>query len=121
MPIFAYQCSDCEHYFEELQKLGADPLLECPECGESALTKLLSAPNFHLKGGGWRNSDEAQGKPKPKPKYAHTFDSPVPHADHTSDGHGHSHGHSHGHGHDHGKDKGQGDSHGHSHGHSHDH
>jgi putative FmdB family regulatory protein len=112
VPIFTYQCAACGHRFDELQKLGADPLSACPECREAALKKLLSAPRFHLKGGGWRNS--AEPKPKKKPKYMHTFDSPVPHADHHDHdhdrGHSHSHSHSHGHSHDHSHDKGDGKS-----------
>jgi putative FmdB family regulatory protein len=107
MPIFAYQCRACGHQFDELQKLGAPPLIDCPACGKSELGKLLSAPNFHLKGRGWRKSGDESKAPKTRPKFAHTFDSPVPHDDHFSDSHDHDHGHSHGH--DHG------------HGHSHDH
>ena len=117
MPIFDYSCEACGHTFDILQKLGADPLVECPECGQPKLKKLLSAPAFHLKGKGWRNSDDAPKKPDVRPKFAHTLDSAVPHAEHTHDGpakspgkaHDHKHGHSHGH------------SHGDSHGHSHDH
>lgn len=98
MPIFAYRCQACGHQFDELQKAGAEPLTDCPECDKPELKKLLSAPNFQLKGGGWRNSEEP--KPKKRPKYMHTFDSPVPHADHHD--HGHDHSHSHDHSHDHG-------------------
>ncbi|MFW2403912.1 MAG: FmdB family zinc ribbon protein, partial [Gammaproteobacteria bacterium] len=94
MPIFSYQCERCGHRFDELQKLNDAPLADCPECGVAGLKKLLSAPSFHLKGGGWRNSEEP--KPKRRPKYMHTFDSPVPHGDHHSDG-SHSHSHDHGH------------------------
>jgi predicted nucleic acid-binding Zn ribbon protein len=32
-------------------------LLECPECGEPALKRLLSAPRFRLKGKGWYETD----------------------------------------------------------------
>ena len=85
MPIFEYECTECGYYFDELQKLGAEPLVECPDCGEDALKKLLSAPAFQLKGSGWRNSEEPQ--PKKKPKYMHTFDSPTPHAEHHDHGH----------------------------------
>lgn len=93
MPIFAYRCAACGHQFDELQKLGAAALTDCPECGEPALKKLLSAPKFRLKGGGWRHSEEP--KPKKRPKYMHTFDSPVPHAEHHD--HGDDHGKDHGH------------------------
>ena len=38
--------------------LGSDaPLVECPECGEAALKRLLSAPRFRLKGQGWYETD----------------------------------------------------------------
>lgn len=98
MPIFGYQCESCGHSFDELQRLDAQPLTDCPKCRQPALRKLLSAPNFQLKGGGWRTSEEP--KPKKRPKYMHTFDSPVPHADHH--GHTHTHDHAHDHAHDHG-------------------
>ena len=57
MPIYEYACQSCEHVFDALQKMSAEPLLECPECGELSLKKLLSAPNFRLKGGGWYETD----------------------------------------------------------------
>jgi putative FmdB family regulatory protein len=94
MPIFDYSCQACGHSFDILQKLGAEPLTECPECKEQQLKKLLSAPAFHLKGKGWKNSDDAPKKPDVRPKFTHTLDSPVPHAEHTHD-HGHSHSHDH--------------------------
>lgn len=125
MPIFDYRCQACDHTFDILQKLGAEPLTDCPECGQAELKKLLSAPAFHLKGKGWRNSDDTPKKPNVRPKFAHTLDSPVPHAEHTHDGPPQSAGHSHGHGHNH-DDHGGGvgrivREHVHSHGHSHDH
>jgi putative FmdB family regulatory protein len=102
MPIFAYQCRACGHQFDELQTIGAPVLVDCPDCGKPELTKLLSAPNFHLKGHGWRKSGDAPKAPKTRPKYAHTFDSPVPHADHDhADSHNHNHNHNHNHSHDH--------------------
>ena len=57
MPIYEYACQKCSHTFDALQKMNADPLIECPECGEHALKKLLSAPNFRLKGSGWYETD----------------------------------------------------------------
>ncbi|MCP4924600.1 MAG: zinc ribbon domain-containing protein [Gammaproteobacteria bacterium] len=108
MPIFSYQCHACGHHFDELQKLDAPPLLDCPACGKPELGKLLSAPNFHLKGRGWRKSGDEPKAPQARPKYAHTFDSPLPHEDHFSaahdSGHSHNHGHDHGHSHDHDHD-----------------
>jgi len=57
MPIYEYACESCGHVFDVLQKMDAAPLLECPECGKLTLKKLLSAPNFRLKGGGWYETD----------------------------------------------------------------
>jgi putative FmdB family regulatory protein len=57
MPIYEYQCAECGHAFDALQKMSDDPLKDCPDCGESSLRKLLSAPNFRLKGSGWYETD----------------------------------------------------------------
>jgi putative FmdB family regulatory protein len=48
VPIYEYACKECDHSLDALQKMSDDPLLECPECGEPALKRLLSAPRFRL-------------------------------------------------------------------------
>ena len=57
MPIYEYACKQCGHVFDVLQKMSDDPLTICPECEAPELRKLLSAPNFRLKGGGWYETD----------------------------------------------------------------
>ncbi len=57
MPFYEYQCSRCGHLHEELQKIGGRPLRKCPACGRSSLRRLVSAPVFRLKGGGWYETD----------------------------------------------------------------
>ncbi len=57
MPIYAYACKHCEHELDALQKIADEPLVDCPECGEPALKRLLSAPRFRLKGSGWYETD----------------------------------------------------------------
>jgi putative FmdB family regulatory protein len=57
VPIYEYQCADCGHQFEALQKLSDAPLEVCPQCQEAALRKCVSAPSFRLKGGGWYETD----------------------------------------------------------------
>ena len=57
MPIYEYACQSCGHAFDALQKMSDEPLTDCPDCGEPQLKKLLSAPNFRLKGGGWYETD----------------------------------------------------------------
>lgn len=64
MPIYEYQCRSCGHEFEAMQKVSDDPLRECPACGQSALTKLVSAAGFRLKGGGWYETDFKGGGEK---------------------------------------------------------
>ncbi len=61
MPIYDYQCTSCGHTFDALQKISDEPLTECPKCHEHALKKLLSAPKFRLKGGGWYETDFKTG------------------------------------------------------------
>jgi putative FmdB family regulatory protein len=57
MPFYEYQCSACGHHHEELQKVTDRPLRKCPACGRPALKRLVSAPVFRLKGGGWYETD----------------------------------------------------------------
>ena len=57
MPFYEYQCSSCGHHHEELQKVSDGPLRKCPACGRSTLKRLVSAPVFRLKGGGWYETD----------------------------------------------------------------
>jgi putative FmdB family regulatory protein len=64
MPIYEYQCQSCKHQLEALQKMSADPLRDCPACGEEQLKKKVSAAAFRLKGGGWYETDFKTGDKK---------------------------------------------------------
>ena len=57
MPIYEYRCDACGHYLDALQKIADLPLRDCPSCEQSALRRLVSAPNFRLKGSGWYETD----------------------------------------------------------------
>ena len=57
MPFYEYECSACNHQLEVLQKMADAPLRKCPDCGKSALKRLISAPVFRLKGAGWYETD----------------------------------------------------------------
>jgi len=37
MPIYQYQCDECYHQLEALQKMNAPKLVDCPECAAPAL------------------------------------------------------------------------------------
>lgn len=76
MPIYEYRCSECGHQTEVLQKISEPPLTVCAACGKPALTKLVSAAGFQLKGSGWYATDfkgtakkpDAKGDAKPEAK-----------------------------------------------------
>lgn len=57
MPIYEYRCGACGHHLEALQKMSEGPLRKCPDCGKSQLRRLMSAPQFRLKGEGWYETD----------------------------------------------------------------
>lgn len=52
MPLYEYQCTECDNLFELRQKFSDEPARECPKCG-GAVQKLISQSGFALKGGGW--------------------------------------------------------------------
>jgi len=53
MPTYDYQCQKCEFEFEREQRITENPIKTCPKCKSRKAKRLLSAPNFILKGGGW--------------------------------------------------------------------
>ena len=80
MPIYEYVCDNCGHYLEALQKLSDEPLVFCPECGDAALRKQVSAAAFRLKGTGWyetdfKNSDKKKPAEKAKKESKSSSDS----------------------------------------------
>jgi putative FmdB family regulatory protein len=57
MPFYEYECEACGHYHEAMQKMTDKPLSTCPACGKARLVRLVSAPQFRLKGAGWYETD----------------------------------------------------------------
>ena len=53
MPTYDYLCEKCGYEFEREQRITEDPIKTCPECRSRKVKRLLSAPGFILKGGGW--------------------------------------------------------------------
>src|SRR6202020_879974 len=64
MPFYEYQCKNCGHDLEAMQKVSDSPLKKCPHCGKSQLQRLMSAPVFRLKGSGWYETDFKDDKDK---------------------------------------------------------
>jgi putative FmdB family regulatory protein len=59
MPLYEYQCDDCAHRFEVIQKFSDPPVGTCPSCG-GVVKKLLSSPAIQFKGSGWYITDYAR-------------------------------------------------------------
>ncbi len=57
MPFYEYVCTQCGAQTEMLQKISDPPATECPVCHAQALSKMVSASGFRLKGGGWYETD----------------------------------------------------------------
>lgn len=67
MPIYEYQCKNCGHHLEVLQKMTEPALEKCPHCGQYTLAKQISKSAFQLKGDGWYVTD-FRDKNKPEKK-----------------------------------------------------
>lgn len=52
MPVYEYECKECNKVFEVQQKMADQPLSNCPEC-QAPVKKLVSMSSFQLRGGGW--------------------------------------------------------------------
>ena len=59
MPLYEYQCDQCAHRFEVIQKFSDPPIEVCPKCG-GPVKKLLSSPAIQFKGSGWYITDYAR-------------------------------------------------------------
>lgn len=57
MPIYEYQCTNCHHHFDLMQKVSEAPVKQCPQCFENTAVRMVSAPGFQLKGNGWYVTD----------------------------------------------------------------
>ena len=78
MPIYEYRCGECGAQTEILQRISDAPPSVCPECGKAALTKLVSAAGFQLKGTGWYATDFKDKGAKPAAKSGKTEKSGKP-------------------------------------------
>lgn len=58
MPTYEYKCKNCDHLFETLQSIKADPLEECPECKTNSLKRLIgTGAGILFKGSGFYQTD----------------------------------------------------------------
>lgn len=59
MPLYEYECQECGHRFEMLQKVSDSPLKACVKC-KGKVERLLSSPAIQFKGSGWYITDYAR-------------------------------------------------------------
>lgn len=59
MPLYEYECNECSHRFERIQKFSDDLVTTCPSCG-GKVRKLVSSPAIQFKGTGWYITDYAR-------------------------------------------------------------
>jgi len=69
MPIYEYQCKQCDERQEIIQRLSEAPVTECPKCGGD-MKKLFSSPAIQFKGSGFYKTDypssSSSGEPSAK-------------------------------------------------------
>ncbi len=58
MPTYDYECSQCDHTWEEFQSITAKPLRKCPECGKLKAKRVIGAgAGIIFKGSGFYQTD----------------------------------------------------------------
>src|SRR6201996_7888933 len=62
MPLYEYECTACHKHTEKIQKFSDPEITVCPHCG-GELRRVISAPAFALKGGGWYADGYGSAKP----------------------------------------------------------
>ena len=56
MPIYEYQCQECDTVLEIMQKTSDEQISNCPTC-KSRMKKLMSLSSFAFKGSGFYTTD----------------------------------------------------------------
>ncbi len=73
MPLYEYECLACRRHTEKIQKFSDPEITTCPTCG-GELKRVISAPAFTMKGGGWYADGYGNAKP-PAPDSSASADS----------------------------------------------
>ena len=76
MPIYEYQCTECDHIIEKIESFKSEiRTIICPFCNGIS-NRILSLGSFHLKGSGWykdgygkkKQETKTETKTEPPPK-----------------------------------------------------
>lgn len=71
MPTYEYVCRTCGYEMEAFQSMKDDPLTDCPECGRSALKRLIGrGAGIIFKGSGFYETDYKSNGKKPEKESA---------------------------------------------------
>ena len=62
MPLYEYECAACHRRTEKIQKFSDPEITVCPHCS-GHLSRVISAPAFAMKGGGWYADGYGSVKP----------------------------------------------------------
>jgi putative FmdB family regulatory protein len=76
MPIYEYQCTECQQRQEIIQRFSDPPLTECTHCG-GPMRKLPSSPAIQFKGSGFYKTDYASPGAKGGEKSAAGSEAPA--------------------------------------------
>jgi putative FmdB family regulatory protein len=57
VPTYGYRCTNCGHQFEIFQRMSADALKDCPNCGQPTLKKVVYPAGVVFKGSGFYTTD----------------------------------------------------------------
>jgi len=57
MPTYEYECKNCGYHFEKLQSIKADPIKNCPECGQDVKRLICGGLGVIFKGNGFYTTD----------------------------------------------------------------
>jgi putative FmdB family regulatory protein len=68
MPTYEYQCKNCGHVLEELQSFTEPPLVQCPQCKQNTLARILGGGSgLIFKGSGFYLTDYKKSNAAPSP------------------------------------------------------
>ena len=73
MPIYEYECGDCQTHFDRKQSFDEEPVAMCPECQGKARRVIHSIPVI-FKGSGFYITDSRK---KVKPEKSESKGEPV--------------------------------------------
>jgi putative FmdB family regulatory protein len=71
MPTYEYECTDCGHRFERVQRMTDDPVKACEKCS-GPVRKVLFPVGIVFKGSGFYVTDYCRPKNDAKPAESKT-------------------------------------------------